>query len=59
MIKFNMCGYLFIYFFLLFTIPIFKGHFCYAHGQVRALFDDGGNRVSEAGPSIPVQVSTY
>ncbi|PRQ30663.1 putative protein-synthesizing GTPase [Rosa chinensis] len=27
-----------------------------AFGKVRALFDDGGNRVSEAGPSIPVQV---
>lgn len=26
------------------------------HVQVRALFDDGGNRVDEAGPSIPVQV---
>ncbi|XP_031257050.1 translation initiation factor IF-2, chloroplastic-like [Pistacia vera] len=25
-------------------------------GKVRALFDDGGNRVDEAGPSIPVQV---
>ncbi|PPR94382.1 hypothetical protein GOBAR_AA26288 [Gossypium barbadense] len=24
--------------------------------EVRALFDDGGNRVEEAGPSIPVQV---
>lgn len=23
---------------------------------MRALFDDGGNRVDEAGPSIPVQV---
>ncbi|GMY33533.1 translation initiation factor IF-2, chloroplastic [Fagus crenata] len=27
-----------------------------AFGKVRALFDDGGNRVKEAGPSIPVQV---
>ncbi|KAM1234642.1 hypothetical protein ACFX2J_004197 [Malus domestica] len=27
-----------------------------AFGKVRALFDDGGNRVDEAGPSIPVQV---
>ncbi|XP_052885920.1 translation initiation factor IF-2, chloroplastic isoform X2 [Gossypium arboreum] len=27
-----------------------------AFGKVRALFDDGGNRVEEAGPSIPVQV---
>ncbi|XP_059440940.1 translation initiation factor IF-2, chloroplastic [Corylus avellana] len=27
-----------------------------AFGKVRALFDDGGNRVGEAGPSIPVQV---
>ncbi|KAL8137695.1 hypothetical protein V2J09_003696 [Rumex salicifolius] len=27
-----------------------------AFGKVRALFDDGGNRVNEAGPSIPVQV---
>lgn len=24
--------------------------------QVRALFDDDGNRIDEAGPSIPVQV---
>ena len=30
--------------------------FFYSDGQVRALFDDGGNRVKEAGPSIPVQV---
>ena len=28
----------------------------YLFGQVRALFDDGGKRVDEAGPSIPVQV---
>ncbi|KAF5728090.1 translation initiation factor IF-2 chloroplastic [Tripterygium wilfordii] len=28
-----------------------------AFGKVRALFDDGGNRVDEAGPSIPVQVT--
>ncbi|XWS10307.1 hypothetical protein CRYUN_Cryun39dG0064800 [Craigia yunnanensis] len=28
-----------------------------AFGKVRALFDDSGNRVDEAGPSIPVQVS--
>ncbi|KAL4312697.1 hypothetical protein GQ457_01G007520 [Hibiscus cannabinus] len=27
-----------------------------AFGKVRALFDDNGNRVDEAGPSIPVQV---
>ncbi|XWS10715.1 hypothetical protein CRYUN_Cryun38cG0021500 [Craigia yunnanensis] len=27
-----------------------------AFGKVRALFDDSGNRVDEAGPSIPVQV---
>ncbi|XP_021743279.1 translation initiation factor IF-2, chloroplastic-like [Chenopodium quinoa] len=27
-----------------------------AFGKVRALFDHGGNRVDEAGPSIPVQV---
>ncbi|XP_027170477.1 translation initiation factor IF-2, chloroplastic [Coffea eugenioides] len=27
-----------------------------AFGKVRALFDDGGKRVDEAGPSIPVQV---
>lgn len=27
-----------------------------AFGKVRALFGDGGNRVKEAGPSIPVQV---
>lgn len=27
-----------------------------AFGKVRALFDDGGNRVDEAGPSIPVQI---
>ncbi|CAL2253418.1 unnamed protein product [Prunus armeniaca] len=27
-----------------------------AFGKVRALFDDGGNRVDEAGPSMPVQV---
>ncbi|XP_065861664.1 translation initiation factor IF-2, chloroplastic isoform X2 [Euphorbia lathyris] len=27
-----------------------------AFGKVRALFDDGGNRVDEAGPSTPVQV---
>ncbi|EXB27055.1 Translation initiation factor IF-2 [Morus notabilis] len=27
-----------------------------AFGKVRALFDDDGNRVNEAGPSIPVQV---
>ncbi|KAH6775506.1 Translation initiation factor 2 [Perilla frutescens var. hirtella] len=27
-----------------------------AFGKVRALFDDKGNRVDEAGPSIPVQV---
>ncbi|KAL9232511.1 hypothetical protein vseg_007618 [Gypsophila vaccaria] len=27
-----------------------------AFGKVRALFDHGGNRVNEAGPSIPVQV---
>uniref|UniRef100_A0A5B7ACD6 Translation initiation factor IF-2, chloroplastic n=1 Tax=Davidia involucrata TaxID=16924 RepID=A0A5B7ACD6_DAVIN len=27
-----------------------------AFGKVRALFDDGGNRVDEGGPSIPVQV---
>ncbi|XVE52832.1 hypothetical protein DITRI_Ditri02bG0155800 [Diplodiscus trichospermus] len=27
-----------------------------AFGKVRALFDDGGNRVDKAGPSIPVQV---
>jgi hypothetical protein len=26
---------------------------------VRALFDDGGKRVDEAGPSIPVQVCCY
>lgn len=26
-------------------------------GQVRALFDDAGRRVDEAGPSIPVQVA--
>jgi hypothetical protein len=56
MIKFDMRGWFFFY--PLFPLPIFKGHCCYAHGQVRALFDDGGNRVKEAGPSIPVQVST-
>lgn len=33
------------------------GVFHFVHGQVRALFDDSGNRVDEAGPSIPVQVS--
>lgn len=33
--------------------------FCCVHGQVRALFDDCGNRVDEAGPSIPVQVCVY
>ncbi|CAK9160266.1 unnamed protein product [Ilex paraguariensis] len=27
-----------------------------AFGKVRALFDDGGKRVDEAGPSVPVQV---
>ncbi|GAV78669.1 GTP_EFTU domain-containing protein/GTP_EFTU_D2 domain-containing protein/IF2_N domain-containing protein/IF-2 domain-containing protein [Cephalotus follicularis] len=27
-----------------------------AFGKVRALFDEGGNRVDKAGPSIPVQV---
>ncbi|KAM7498501.1 hypothetical protein LguiA_022915 [Lonicera macranthoides] len=27
-----------------------------AFGKVRALFDDGGKRVDEAGPSIPIQV---
>ncbi|XP_022717523.1 translation initiation factor IF-2, chloroplastic isoform X2 [Durio zibethinus] len=27
-----------------------------AFGKVRALFDDSGNRVDEAGPSIPIQV---
>lgn len=27
-----------------------------AFGKVRALFDDGGKRVDEAGPSLPVQV---
>ncbi|KAL5736765.1 hypothetical protein ACOSP7_031241 [Xanthoceras sorbifolium] len=27
-----------------------------AFGKVRALFDDGGNRVDEAGPSVPVQI---
>lgn len=27
-----------------------------AFGKVRALFDDSGNRVDEAGPSIPVQI---
>lgn len=27
-----------------------------AFGKVRALFDDGGKRVNEAGPSIPIQV---
>ncbi|GMH05553.1 hypothetical protein Nepgr_007393 [Nepenthes gracilis] len=27
-----------------------------AFGKVRALFDDGGNQVNEAGPSTPVQV---
>ncbi|GAB2284257.1 hypothetical protein Dimus_018723 [Dionaea muscipula] len=27
-----------------------------AYGKVRALFDDGGNNVNEAGPSSPVQV---
>lgn len=27
-----------------------------AFGKVRALFDDGGNRIDEAGPSMPVQV---
>lgn len=26
---------------------------------MRALFDDGGNRVDEAGPSIPVQVVVH
>jgi hypothetical protein len=26
---------------------------------VRALFDDGGKRVDEAGPSIPVEVCCY
>lgn len=30
-----------------------------SHSQVRALFDDDGNRVNEAGPSIPVQVNYY
>lgn len=59
MIKSDIRGYLVCSFFPpLFTIPIYKGHFCYAHGQVRALFDYGGNRVGEAGPSIPVQVYT-
>ncbi|XP_057948126.1 translation initiation factor IF-2, chloroplastic [Malania oleifera] len=28
-----------------------------AFGKVRALFDDAGNRVDEAGPSMPVQVT--
>ncbi|KAJ7981979.1 Translation initiation factor IF-2 [Quillaja saponaria] len=27
-----------------------------SYGKVRALFDDGGNRIDVAGPSIPVQV---
>lgn len=33
-------------------------HFKFLYGtcQVRALFDDGGSRVDEAGPSMPVQV---
>lgn len=30
--------------------------FPFSHCQVRALFDEKGNRVDQAGPSIPVQV---
>ena len=29
------------------------------HFQVRALFEDGGKRIDQVGPSIPVQVCYY
>lgn len=31
-------------------------HHCFANNQARALFDDKGKRIDEAGPSMPVQV---
>jgi translation initiation factor IF-2 len=29
------------------------------HGRVKAMFDDTGKRVNEAGPSTPVQIRTW
>lgn len=57
MIEFDVLGYLVWLFCIIHKSqhPYLRDVF-YADGQVRALFDDGGNRVKEAGPSIPVQV---